>query len=135
LLVNAAICTTESINSETTELADICLSGHWRALDTDAYSGRVAVLIELEDEMAIVKRQFYKNHKPQGDEYWFYLARDTETGEVFVIREFDYLADGGSEKKMTLYEFLAGGGNRQNALLELIGSLVPDDRLISFPKR
>jgi hypothetical protein len=122
LLVNAAICTTESINSETIELADICLSGHWRALDTDAYSGRVAVLIELEDEMAIVKRQFY-------------LARDTETGEVFVIREFDYLADGGSEKKMTLYEFLAGGGNRQNALLELIGSLVPDDRLISFPTR
>jgi hypothetical protein len=79
-----------------------------------------------EDEMSVVKRQFYKNKKAQGDEYWFYLAKDTETGEVFVIREFDYLVDGGSEKKMTLYEFLAGGGNRQNALLELIGTLVPE---------
>jgi hypothetical protein len=80
----------------------------------------------MEDEMAVVKRQFYKNKKPNGDAYWFYLARDTDSGEVYVIREFDYLVDGGSEKKMTLYEFLAGGGNRQNALLELIGTLVQE---------
>jgi len=44
--------------------------------------------------MSIAKRQFYKNKKPQGDEYWFYLAKDTDTGEVFVIRQSDYLVDG-----------------------------------------
>ncbi|ASW07623.1 MULTISPECIES: hypothetical protein [Rhizobium] len=76
--------------------------------------------------MTVVKRQFYKNHKPNGDEYMFHLARDTESGEVYVIRQADYVVDGGSEKSMTLYEFLAGGGNRQNALLQLIGSLVPE---------
>ncbi|MGY5801711.1 hypothetical protein [Rhizobium hainanense] len=76
--------------------------------------------------MTVVKRQFYKNHKPNGDEYMFHLARDTESGEVYVIRQADYTVDGGSEKSMTLYEFLAGGGNRQNALLQLIGSLVPE---------
>ncbi|MGO4436357.1 hypothetical protein [Rhizobium sp. RAF56] len=76
--------------------------------------------------MALVKKQFYKNKKDNGDEYWFSLARDTDTGEISVIREFDYLVDGGSEKKMSLYEFLASGGNRQNALLQLIGTLVPD---------
>ena len=76
--------------------------------------------------MTVVKRQFYKNHKPNGDEYMFHLARDTESGEVYVIRQADYVVDGGSETSMTLYEFLAGGGNRQNALLQLIGSLVPE---------
>ncbi|MGG6898933.1 MULTISPECIES: hypothetical protein [Rhizobium] len=76
--------------------------------------------------MTVMKRQFYKNHKPNGDEYMFHLARDTESGEVFVIRQADFVVDGGSEKAMTLYEFLAGGGNRQNALLQLIGSLVPE---------
>ncbi|MFK0161907.1 hypothetical protein [Rhizobium sp. NPDC090279] len=76
--------------------------------------------------MTVMKRQFYKNHKPNGDEYMFHLARDTESGEVFVIRQADYMVDGGNETNMTLYEFLAGGGNRQNALLQLIGSLVPE---------
>ncbi|MGN6777068.1 hypothetical protein [Rhizobium sp.] len=76
--------------------------------------------------MTVVKRQFYKNHKPNGDEYMFHLARDTESGEVYVIRQADYVVDGGSETSMTLYEFLAGGGNRQDALLQLIGSLVPE---------
>jgi hypothetical protein len=76
--------------------------------------------------MAIVKMQFYRNHKSNGDEYMFHLARDTESGEVFVIREADFVVDGGSEKQMTLYDFLAGGGNRQDALLRLIGTLVPD---------
>ena len=76
--------------------------------------------------MTVVKRQFYKNHKPNGDEYMFHLARDSESGEVFVIRQADYMVDGGSETNMSLYELLAGGGNRQNALLQLIGSLVPE---------
>ena len=76
--------------------------------------------------MTVVKRQFYKNHKPNGDEYMFHLARDSESGEVFVIRQADYMVDGGSETNMSLSEFLAGGGNRQNALLQLIGSLVPE---------
>jgi hypothetical protein len=76
--------------------------------------------------MAIVKKQFYKNHKSNGDEYLFHLVRNTDSGEVFIIRQSDYLVDGGSEKQMTLYEFLAGGGDRQNALLQLIGTLVPE---------
>ncbi|NLS15115.1 hypothetical protein HGP16_00915 [Rhizobium sp. P40RR-XXII] len=76
--------------------------------------------------MTVMKRQFYKNHKANGDEYMFHLARDTDSGEVYVIRQADYVVDGGSEKTMTLYEFLAGGGNRQNALLQLIGSLVQE---------
>lgn len=76
--------------------------------------------------MTVVKRQFYKNHKTNGDEYMFHLARDSESGEVFVIRQADYTVDGGSETNMSLYEFLAGGGNRQNALLQLIGSLVAE---------
>ena len=76
--------------------------------------------------MAILKREFHRNHKSHGEEYWFSLARDTETGEVYIIREFDYVVDGGVETRESVYHFLAGGGDRQSALLKLIGTLVPD---------
>ena len=48
--------------------------------------------------MTVVKRQFYKNHKPNGDEYMFHLARDSESGEVFVIRQADYTVDVAARK-------------------------------------
>jgi len=76
--------------------------------------------------MAVLKREFHRNRKIHGEEYWFSLARDTETGEVYIIREFDYVVDGGAATRESVYHFLAGGGDRQAALLALIGTLVPD---------
>lgn len=76
--------------------------------------------------MAVLKREFHRNRKSHGEEYWFSLARDTDTGEVYIIREFDYVVDGGTVTRQTVYEFLAGGGDRQAKLLQLIGTLVPD---------
>jgi len=78
--------------------------------------------------MAVITRQFHKLEKGMGNEDWYYLARDAETGNVFVRHEWSHRSGGGyesGEKDVPLADFLSeGGGDRQRQLLELIGTLV-----------
>ncbi|RYE44501.1 MAG: hypothetical protein EOP24_24075 [Hyphomicrobiales bacterium] len=78
--------------------------------------------------MAIITKQFHKREKGMGDEDWYHLARDTETGAVFVRHEWSHRDGGGyrsGEEDIPLIDFLSeGGGDRQRQLLELIGTLV-----------
>jgi hypothetical protein len=76
--------------------------------------------------MAILTRQFFYHEKGNHDETWYSLARNTETGAVFIEHEWAARGDVGS-KKIEIVEFLSGpGGTARNNLLKLIGTLVPD---------
>ncbi|MBX9697934.1 MAG: hypothetical protein K2X74_00800 [Acetobacteraceae bacterium] len=73
--------------------------------------------------MAVVSKCFFRHEKGNHDETWFYLARDTETGEVFVIHEWAARANVGSER-VALTAFLARNeSTAKSNLLRLIGSL------------
>lgn len=43
--------------------------------------------------MAVIKKQFFHHEKGNHDETWYYLARDTETGKVFIIHAWAARAD------------------------------------------
>lgn len=73
--------------------------------------------------MAILKKRFSHNEKGNHDEAWFSLARDTETGEVFVLHEWAAKADVGS-RRLPVVEFLAQQRSAVHDLLQLIGTLV-----------
>lgn len=76
-------------------------------------------------------RLIHKSERGMGNEDWYYLCRDAETGRAFVLHEWSHRAgDGYSEgsAKLTLHEFLANGGTKQDKLLEMVGTLVPEDR-------
>jgi hypothetical protein len=77
--------------------------------------------------MAILKRSFHSHEVGMGDEDWFYLARDTDSGRVFVYHEWSHRKgqtyDSGNED-IELDVFLPGGGTGQARLKELIGTLV-----------
>lgn len=76
--------------------------------------------------MAVLKRQFFYHEKGNHDERWCYLARDTETRNVYVIVEWAARADQG-EQNVDLAEFLrTDNSTARSNLLTLIGSLVPD---------
>lgn len=79
--------------------------------------------------MPIISRQFHQHERGTGNEDFHSIARDTDTGEVFVIHETSRRGVGGfqsREQKISVQEFLAIGGSAQNELLSLIGTLVPD---------
>ena len=44
--------------------------------------------------MALLKRQFHGPEQGSGEEGRYHLARDTETGQVFVLHEASQLQDG-----------------------------------------
>jgi hypothetical protein len=74
--------------------------------------------------MAVFTRRFFYHEKGNHDETWYYLARDTESGEVYV--EHDWAARGnlGSER-IEIAEFLSGPPiTARHNLLKLIGTLV-----------
>ena len=74
--------------------------------------------------MPIQTRELYTSEN--GDRWS--LARDTETGGVFIRHEAN-LASGGNVSDKELGAFLRQGGlgPEKQALLRLIGSLVEDD--------
>lgn len=79
--------------------------------------------------MAIIKRQFHQHERGLGDEDWYYLARDTETGQVFVYQEWSHRVGDQYEPgnaHIELDAFLRGTGTAQAKLRDLIGSLVAD---------
>ena len=61
-----------------------------------------------------------------GDEDWYYLARDTDTGRVFVFHEWSHRKgqayEGGNED-IELATYLQQPGTAQQRLVELIGTL------------
>ncbi|MEP2943001.1 MAG: hypothetical protein ABJN40_01620 [Sneathiella sp.] len=74
--------------------------------------------------MAIQKRQFGYHSKDNGDEWWFYLARDTDKPhDLFVIYETEFGGERG-ERRIPLVEYLDSGERGTGKLKELIGSLV-----------
>ena len=79
--------------------------------------------------MPIISRQFHQHEQGMGDEDFHSLARDTDTGEVFVIHETSRRGGDGfqtGEQRISIQEFLTMGGSAQNELLSLIATLVPE---------
>lgn len=73
--------------------------------------------------MAIEKKQFGCHSKDNGDEWWFYLARESDSPhELFVICETEF---GGkrNERRYGLAEYLSSGNRGTTKLTELIGTL------------
>lgn len=77
--------------------------------------------------MAIVTRRFHYHEKGNHDETWHSLARDTDTGEVFVQKEWAHRENVG-DCRIELAAFLASNDSTARTnLMKLIGSLVPDN--------
>jgi hypothetical protein len=77
--------------------------------------------------VAIAKRQFFKHEKGLGDEDFYYLARNSDTGQVFVLHEWSHRKGQGYEPgsaHIELDAFLVKRGTAQDRLHELIGTLV-----------
>jgi hypothetical protein len=76
--------------------------------------------------MSILTKQFYAHEKGNHDETFYHLARDTETGEVFVMHEWYARADVGSAR-IELADFLSRNtSSAKTKLLALIGTLVKE---------
>ena len=76
--------------------------------------------------MAIQKRQFGWHAKDNGDEWRFYLARDTDKPhDLFVIYETDFRGER-SKRRIPLGEYLSSGERGTGKLKELIGTLIDD---------
>lgn len=79
--------------------------------------------------MAITKKLFYQSAQGLGNEDWFYLARDTETGRTFVMHDWSRLSGNSYQPgsaDIDLEVFLSDGGTSQDKLRELIGTLVTE---------
>jgi hypothetical protein len=74
--------------------------------------------------VAILTRELYRSSN--GDRWC--LARDTDSGRVFIIHEPN-LSSGGRDTAMELGAFLSrdGLGPEKQELLRLIGTLVEED--------
>jgi len=76
--------------------------------------------------MTILRRPFSSADLGMGDEDWYYLARDTDTGRVFVYHEWSHrrgAAHEGGNEDIDLDTFLRHQGTAQDHLRALIGSL------------
>jgi hypothetical protein len=79
--------------------------------------------------MSFKTLEFFHSEKGMGDEQWFHLGRNVDTGQVFVLHETS-LRHGSSYKRdshhIELEVFLRNKGTAQDKLRALIGSLVKD---------
>lgn len=79
--------------------------------------------------MAIQKQQFHQRDVGMGDEDWYYLARDTESGRIFVYHEWSHREGerfSGGNEDVELDAFLGQTGTAQSKLRQLIGTLVTE---------
>jgi predicted deacetylase len=77
--------------------------------------------------MAILRRQFFYHEKGNHDERWHWLARDTDTGRVFVINGYAPMGQEDFETESEVGEFLTNdNSSARTKLLEVIGSLVTE---------
>ncbi len=74
--------------------------------------------------MPILTKQFYAHEKGNHDETFYSLARDTDTGRVFVLKQW-YRREDVGEKEMTVPEFLEATKNESasHRFLDMIGAL------------
>jgi hypothetical protein len=77
--------------------------------------------------MPILKKQFYSHEVGMGNEDWLYLARDTDSGRVFVYHDWSHrkgrtYASGNEDIELDV--FLSSSGTAQIRLKELIGTLI-----------
>ena len=73
--------------------------------------------------MTVEKELFFKSEKGIGNEDWYYLAKDSETGEEYVLHEWSHGGVKGytsREEKLVLAEFLKKFGTAQAHLRELL---------------
>jgi hypothetical protein len=76
--------------------------------------------------MAVLTKQFFHHEKGNHDETWYHLARDTDTGAVYIEHEWSGPGNTGS-KRIQIGEFLSSpGGTARDNLLKLIGTLVQE---------
>jgi hypothetical protein len=76
--------------------------------------------------MTILRRPFSSCDLGMGDENWYYLARDTDTGRVFVYHEWSHRrgdSHAGGNEDIEFDAFLHHQGMAQDHLRALIGSL------------
>ena len=77
--------------------------------------------------VTIEKRQFGYHAKDNGDEWWFYLARDSNRPhELFVVYETEFRGQR-SERRYSLAEYLSSGERGRGQLEKLIGTLISND--------
>ncbi|WP_048647015.1 hypothetical protein [Nitratireductor soli] len=74
--------------------------------------------------MAVEKFQFHKTEKGMGNEDWYSLIRDGDTGEIHILHEWSHHAGNfqfrRGEANIPLDEFMKGGGTRQDKLQALL---------------
>ena len=79
--------------------------------------------------MAVLKRLFHGPEQGSGEESRYYLARDTESGQVFVLHELSLRQAGmvrRNSEHIELSAFLLRKDAACERLLELFGTLVGD---------
>lgn len=76
-----------------------------------------------------VRRRLFHHHDRNGDEDWYYLARDADTGGVWIEHKWDYRGPDSGSDKIAVGVFLTASaqGTKQDRLLNLIGTLVPEE--------
>lgn len=83
--------------------------------------------------MAILGKLFHKHERNMGNEDWYWLCRDTDTGRVFIRHWSSHRAGLESSFKEGQVDpdvaklLQSGQGSLQNGFLELIGSLATDE--------
>jgi hypothetical protein len=78
--------------------------------------------------MAVLRRRFYQHEKSGShDEDFYYLCRDSENNEVFIVHEWYYGPDIG-EARLSVAEFIEGskGHSRLTRFYNLIGTLATE---------
>lgn len=71
--------------------------------------------------MAEIRKQFFYHEKGNHDETWYYLVRDTETNNIYVIHAWATKSNV-DEASMDIAAFLnSGRGTAQDNLLKLLG--------------
>jgi hypothetical protein len=78
--------------------------------------------------VAFLKRLFFRHDGGMGGD-WYFLARDTETRQVFILHEWSHRVGDNYDPGSAEYEletFLSRKGTAQDKLRELIGTLASD---------
>lgn len=73
--------------------------------------------------MPIFKKLIHRHEKGMGNEDWYYLITNTDTGEVHVEHEWSHKAGSGyqdGKADVPLKDFLEKKGTKQDKLLEIL---------------
>jgi hypothetical protein len=83
----------------------------------------------MERGVTILKREFHRRERDMGNEDRYYLCRDSDSGQVFVLHEWSREGNHGHEpgsERIEIDVFLVRRGIVENRLRELIGTLVSE---------